>query len=263
MQAKDKTDSAPLILAVDTASKLTSIALSRGDQVIALFGAALDERRSARLWAEVEFLLGESEVTLKDIDLFAACTGPGGFTGLRVGIAAIKGFAQAVGRSVVGITSLEAAAFASLPAQRVYSMVNAYKGEVYSQLFSFDEAGVPVAESEPAAMEARAAIESVAEFDDIVFAGDAVTCNLEAIAQVGGSRFIADKGESIRSSGWLAKPSKEFLAGEIARLAFLKLERGEVTEAQELKACYVRQAEAEVKLSLGLIGTKIRKNIGL
>jgi len=260
MQAKYKTDSAPTILAVDTASKLTSIALSRGDQVIALFGASLDERRSVRLWAEVEFLLGESEVALKDVDLFAACTGPGGFTGLRVGIAAIKGLAQAVGRPVVGITSLEAAAFASQPARRVCSMVNAYKGEVYSQLFSFDEAGIPVSENEPVATEAIAAAERVTAFDEMVFAGDAVTCSLEAIGQIGGLRFVSD-GRG--SSGWIARPSKEFLAGEIARLAFLKFERGDTIEPQELRACYVRQAEAEVKLSLGLVGTKIRKNMGL
>lgn len=264
MLVKDKqTYDTPLILAIDTSSKLTSIALSRTDKLLAIFGAQLDERRSARLWAEVEFLLGEAGVALKEIDLFATCTGPGGFTGLRVGIAAIKGFAQAAARSVIGVTSLEVAAFAVRPASRVCSMVNAYKGEVYSQMFTFDKDGVPIAESEARAMASLSAAESVAEFDDIVFAGDAVSGSLEAILQVDDSRFVSTEGRSIGLSGWIAKPTEGFLAGEIASLAFLKYKRGEALEPEQLKACYIRQAEAEVKLSQGLLGTKIKKNIGL
>jgi tRNA threonylcarbamoyladenosine biosynthesis protein TsaB len=264
MPVKDKQpDAAPLILAIDTSSKLTSIALSKGNGLIAIFGAKLDERRSARLWAEVEFLLGEASVALKEVDLFATCTGPGGFTGLRVGIAAIKGFAQAAGRSVVGVTSLEVAAFAARPASRVCSMVNAYKGEVYSQLFTFDKDGVPIAESEPVARTSLSAAESVTEFDNIIFAGDAVSDSMEAIVQVGGSRFVSGEDKLNISNGWRARPTEGFLGGEIASLAFLKYKRGEAIEPEHLKACYIRQAEAEVKLSMGLLGTKIRKNIGL
>lgn len=262
MQTKDKGD-APLILALDTSSKATSIALSRGDQILVNFGARLDERRSARLWAEIEFLMGEADIALKDVDLFAVCTGPGGFTGLRVGIAAIKGLAQATGRFVIGITSLEAAAFAALPASRVCSMVNAYKGEAYSQLFDFDEDGVPVAESEPVVGRSLEVVERVTEFDEIVFAGDGVEESLDAISQVGGSRFNFDERGLSASSGWIARSVRNFPAIDIARLAFLKYKRGEAVGPQELKACYVRKAEAEVKLSLGLLGTKIRKNLGL
>lgn len=263
MLVKDKSDSDPLILAIDTSSSLTSVALSIGARSLAIFGAKLDERRSSRLWDEVEFLLGEAGVALKDIDLFVACTGPGGFTGLRVGISAIKGFAQAVNRPVIGITSLEAAAFAVWPAPRVCSMVNAYKGEVYSQQFVFDEDGRPIAENEPMAMASLSAAERVAEFDDMVFAGDAVSDTLEAISHVGGSRFMFGRDNLNISNGWIAKPTEGFLAGEIARLAFLKYKRDEVLLPEQLKALYVRQSEAEVKLALGLVGTKVRKNMGL
>ncbi len=237
-----------LVLALDTASKATSLALFAQTRTIATLGVEADERRSERLWAEVEFLLDEAGRTLADIDLFAVCTGPGGFTGLRVGIAAIKGFALASGRPVVGVTSLEAAAFAAAPAELVCALIGSYKGEVYSQLFSFDADGAPVAETEPAVGLITETIEQVAEIDDIVFAGDALAENLDAIRQSSGNR-----------QGWEIKATPRFMAESIARLAVIKSGRGLATTASELRACYVRRAEAEIKLSLGLLGSKIKR----
>ncbi|HEY7547634.1 MAG TPA: tRNA (adenosine(37)-N6)-threonylcarbamoyltransferase complex dimerization subunit type 1 TsaB, partial [Blastocatellia bacterium] len=185
---------------------------------------------------------------LADIDLFAVCTGPGGFTGLRVGMAAIKGFALASGRLVVGVTSLEAAAFRAAPAPVVCALIGAYKGEVYSQLFSFDSDGAPVAECEPAVGLITETIEQVAAIDDIVFAGDALAESLDTIEQFSGNR-----------RGWKIKKTPPFMAESIARLAVIKFCRGLATTASELQACYLRRAEAEIKLSMGMVGSKIRR----
>jgi tRNA threonylcarbamoyladenosine biosynthesis protein TsaB len=187
-------------------------------------------------------------MTLADIDLFAVCSGPGSFTGLRVGMAAIKGFSLASGRPAVGVTSLEAAAFTAAPASLACALIGAYKGEVYSQLFSFDSEGVPVAECEPAVGLITETIEQVAGIDDIVFAGDALAESLETIEQFGGNR-----------QGWKIEETPRFMAESIARLAVIKSRRGLATTASELQACYVRRAEAEIKLSLGLVGSKIRR----
>src|ERR1044072_9199241 len=145
---KTAAGSEPLILALDTTSKLTGVVVSKGATIIGNFSATLDENRSTKLWEILDFLLGMMGLKITAIDLFAACTGPGGFTGLRVGIASTKAFASATGKLTIGITSLEAQASSVNFATSVYSIINAYKGEVYSQLFSIGDDQIPMAQNE-------------------------------------------------------------------------------------------------------------------
>jgi len=164
-------ENGPLIFALDTSSDLTGMALTRGNHSVANLGVEFDGNRSERLWGEVDFLLGEAGLSIKDVELFSVCVGPGGFTGLRVGIASIMGLASATARPIIGVTSLEAAAFAAGPATSVFAMLGAYKGEVYSQLFSFDEEGAPLAEDSPSVKTVEKALEQVSHLDDVVFTG--------------------------------------------------------------------------------------------
>lgn len=252
LSRQESTIAEPVILALDTSSKATSIAVARGAQLISSMGAPADEKRSERLWSEVRSLLAEVEMTVGNVDVFSACVGPGAFTGLRVGMAAVKGLATASDKPVVGVTSLEAAAFSAGPAGYVCALVNSYKGEVYSQLFSFDGEGVPVAQNDPMVSTFENALERVTHLDQVVFAGDAAEAGAEVI-----SRTAAARGER----KWVIKQSEHSLAEDVARLAFLKYKRGELESAAALKACYVRPAEAEIKLSLGLLGSKIKRSM--
>ncbi len=249
----------PLILALDTSSKTTSMDIARGADIIKLFTARPGDTRSEHLWAEVESLLSEVGAAINDVELFSVCAGPGGFTGLRVGIAAVKGFALATGRPVIGVTSLEAAAMEASAADMACAMVNAYKNDVYWQLFSFDADHLPVAESEPRVSTVNETIETVAEIDDLVFVGDGAAASAEIIRQAGGERFKPE-GEN-KEPLWRIKEPNDALANQIARMAFKKYVRGETHTAKSLQACYVRPAEAEVKLSLGLLGSKIQRSI--
>lgn len=256
MEGKSHNQPAPVILAVDTSSKVTSLAVARGDQVLVSFGGDPDEKRSEKLWTEVGALLTDAGVGIKDVDLYAVCVGPGGFTGLRVGIAAVKGYAAATGKPVVGITSLEATAFSIGPAPVVCAMVNAYKGEVYWQMFSFDSEGVPVAINEPAVDAINEVILRlrVLRINDVLFTGPGAIEHLEMIKMAGGARFRAIP--DARKSGWTVMESPTHLAGQVARLAFIRFRRGETASAEDLRACYVRASDAEIKLSLGLLGVK-------
>lgn len=239
----DSSENLPVILALDTSSKLTSIAIARGNHVIANFEVELDDNRSARLWELLDFLLGTVALKVEDINLFAACIGPGGFTGLRVGIAAVKGLAESTQKPTVGVTSLEAVAAAAFPATHVCVLSNAYKGEVYTQRFSFDENGMPVAESEPAVCLLSEALAGVTEIKNLTFAGDGADNNAEAI-------FQFNKGVSSSQSSaneWSVKKVSRFLAGQVARLAYDKLLKGEAVEPEKLKACYVRSADVKIK----------------
>jgi tRNA threonylcarbamoyladenosine biosynthesis protein TsaB len=241
----------PIILALDTSSKATSLAIARGAALLRSIGAPPGEKRSETLWADVRSLLAELELTIGDVDLFAVCVGPGGFTGLRVGMSAVMGFSAATDKPIVGVTSLEAAAFAADSAVSVCAMVTAYKGEVYSQLFS-SGGGVPVARNDPMVSTLEKALERVAEESALVFAGDGAETGAEAIRSA---------AESRAEGKWATHRSDHRLAEDVAHLAFLKYSGDDVETVKRLKACYVRPAEAEIKLSLGLLGSKIKRSM--
>ena len=233
------------------------MAIARGDEVLESFTARADEKRSERLWLDVQELLDKAGFVISDIELFGVCTGPGNFTGLRVGISAVKGFAAATGKPVAGVTSLEAAALAAKGAAAVCAMINAHRGEVYSQLFEFDDRGAPVAALEPLVSTAVKAVERIARLDEVAFIGDGAIDNADVIREVGGARAAAGESPGVFRIEQGAEP----VANRIARLAYLRFVRGETGTAEGLRACYVRPAEAEIKLSLGLLGTKIQRSI--
>jgi tRNA threonylcarbamoyladenosine biosynthesis protein TsaB len=232
----------PLILALDTSSKFTSLAVAQGRLGIASFGAELGENCSEKLWTEIDSLLSKAGLKLDSIELFSVCVGPGRFTGLRVGIAAVKGLAMATERPIVGSTSLEAIAFAAGPSLPVLAMINAHRGDVYWQLFSFDECGIAVPAGPETVSTIEAALERVAHIDNLVLSGDA--CENSSV------KLLSAQRRQRATLNWFIKPPPKLLAETLAQLACLKLARGQVTNAAELRAVYVRPAEAEIKSGL-------------
>lgn len=228
--------------------------MARGAEVLKSVSTPTDEKRSERLWSEVESLLVGLGLTIAGMNAFAVCVGPGGFTGLRVGMAAAKGFAVALNRPIVGVTSLEAAAFAAGPAPHVCAMVNAYKNEVYSQLFSVasDPAALPVALNGPLVSTLEKALDRVAELTALIFAGDGAGTATE---------IIEARSLMLGNMAWVIQGSDSCGAEVVSRIALLRYDLGEAGEAGSLKACYVRPAEAEIKLSLGLLGSKIKRSM--
>lgn len=125
--------SVPLrILSLDTASDRVSVALLEGDEVKAELRMASLENRSARLLPSIAYLLRDVGWTLRDLGLIAAGTGPGSFTGIRVGIATALGLAQALSVPFAGISCLDALALAAaLPAGRLGVAMDARRAQVY------------------------------------------------------------------------------------------------------------------------------------
>jgi tRNA threonylcarbamoyladenosine biosynthesis protein TsaB len=250
-------ESERILLALDTSSKVTSLAVAKGSEVLKWIGAPADEKRSERLWSEVQALLAGLGLRIADVDAFAVCIGPGGFTGLRVGMAAAMGFAVARNKPIVGVTSLEAAAFAAGPAPYVCAMVNAYKNEVYSQSFSIGDDGLPgalpVALNAPLVSTVDKAIERVAAVKEpVLFTGDAAEIRIDVVGRSAGA--LGDRM-------WAIKRPVQCVAEYIAEIALIKYSQGEAKSVESLRACYVRPAEAEIKLSLGLLGSKIKRSM--
>jgi len=242
-----------LHLAIDTSSLLTSIYLSQGSNVVGSLAVRISDRRSERLWSQIDFVIREAGLRVGDIDLFSVCTGPGGFTGIRVGMAAAKGLAMAAGRPLIGVTSLEAVAAAAGEGPAILAMTRASKGEVFSQLFRCDALACPVAQEAPTVSSPDKAIEGVAAINQLIIIGDAANDNADLI-----QKFASSK-PGRRRRDWVLRPCPEMLAPFVARVASARHQAGDYQDSGQVRATYVRPAEAQTKLALGLVGPGLRR----
>jgi tRNA threonylcarbamoyladenosine biosynthesis protein TsaB len=136
-------DHPPLVLAVDTSSACASFAIAHGEVVIASLKTDAPIPHSKTFFNQVSSLLQTSEVSLSEMDAFAAATGPGSFTGLRVGLSAVMGLSHALCVPAVGVNSLDALALASKATGKVLVMINAGREEVYVGLRFIREDKIP------------------------------------------------------------------------------------------------------------------------
>ena len=121
----------PVILAIDTASPQASLTVSRAEDIIATLTVRDNRPHSQTLFSHISTLLRIAETNIEDIGAFAAATGPGSFTGLRVGLAAIKGLAESLNKPGFGVDSLDLLALASGADGAHIVMINAGREEVY------------------------------------------------------------------------------------------------------------------------------------
>ncbi len=113
-----------------------SVAVSRGDEILGVVSGDAGISHSNTLLGDVDKLLAQTQITLSQIDLFAVATGPGSFTGLRIGIATVKALAATLDRPSAGIPTLEAVALSGGVSAESVALLPAGRGEVFTQLFS-------------------------------------------------------------------------------------------------------------------------------
>ena len=124
-----------MILSVDTTHEFGSIALAGGDAVLEEVPLHSPDGFGHVLFGHLQRILDRHRVDLKQIDCFAAASGPGSFTGVRVGLACVKGLAEAVGKPVVGVSNLRAIAeFGTEPLRAV--LLDARRGEIYGAVYT-------------------------------------------------------------------------------------------------------------------------------
>jgi len=124
----------PLILAVDTTHEHGSIALARGDELLEQMPLRAAEGFGQILYGSLGEVLERHRVALAGLDLFAAASGPGSFTGVRVGLACVKGLAEALRKPAVGVSNLAALAYFGSGPLRA-AMLDARRGEVYGAAY--------------------------------------------------------------------------------------------------------------------------------
>jgi tRNA threonylcarbamoyladenosine biosynthesis protein TsaB len=211
-----------LILAVDTTHEFGSIALTRGEQTIEEVLLHAPDGFGHVLYEHLERLLNRHGTEIADISCFASASGPGSFTGVRVGLACVKGLAHAQGRPAVGVSNLEAlSTFGSSPLRAV--VLDARRGDVYGAVY--DSRRRPIA---PETVSRFAAWMETLPAGDLEFIGTDLGPFLAALA---GRRTIT---------------APRALAGAVARIALERLRAGEALDPAAVDANYVRRSDAEL-----------------
>ena len=221
----------PLLLAIETATRITSVALLRGDDLIAEACGAEGAAAAETLLPEIDRLLRENEVSVADLDAFAVSIGPGSFTGLRVGLATLKGLAFGSDRPVARVPTLSALAWVSrrrdLP---VAALLDARRGEMYAAVYDLGDDG-PQPRLDEGVYGPHELIPHLPP-ECILVGEGAEVFGPEIRDQLGTGVAVAGGAASAAAVGWIA-----------ARM----LARGEGVAAADLVPHYVRRAEAEVQ----------------
>jgi tRNA threonylcarbamoyladenosine biosynthesis protein TsaB len=119
-------------LSIDTSTRRGGVALLTGEGLSAELRLASTKTHSARLLGSIRFLLNSQDWDLNDLELVAACLGPGSFTGIRIGVATALGLAQSLSIPFAGISGLDAAAFGQFtPSGRLGVVMDAQRRQVY------------------------------------------------------------------------------------------------------------------------------------
>ena len=220
------------ILALETSTLAGSAALLEGGRIVgeSLLDVALTH--SERLMAMVDRLIQDSGWRAADLEALAVSTGPGSFTGLRVGIATAKGLALALGVPVAPVPTLDALAW-NLPFADalVCPLLDARKGEVYLALYRWREDRVERC-SEYLALSPRAVAARLTS--PAIVLGDGVAACLP---------FLSDLGAGLRVAPVSHSMPRATIVGQ---LGCAMLESGQAVTADALAPLYLRPSEAEL-----------------
>lgn len=213
-----------MILSIDTTSEFGSIALSEHGLNIEEVLLHSPDGFGHILFPHLEKLLGRHGVTVNQMDCFAAASGPGSFTGVRIGLAAVKGLAEAAGKPVVPVSNLRALAFFGKAPLRA-TVLDARRGEVYGALYdqALEVIGGEVVMKFPAWLETLPA---------------------------GGFEFVASDFSPFQS---VVDPSipvvkaPRALAAAIGCIAWGDYRAGRARDPAAIDANYIRRSDAELK----------------
>jgi tRNA threonylcarbamoyladenosine biosynthesis protein TsaB len=212
-----------LTLAVDTTGEYGSIALADSHGVREEILLHQPQGFSGVLFAHIQLLLARQSVTLNQIELFAGASGPGAFTGVRVGLAAMKGLGEVLSKPVVAVSNLRALAEYGKSEVRA-TVIDARRGEVFAALFN--DKGEQVIAEQVIPFQQLLGLLSDYKFEWISSGFDAF---LPAVTGTRFERFPVTR-------------APRAIAGTIAALAI----RGPLTDAAAIEANYVRRSDAEL-----------------
>ena len=215
-----------MILAIDTTHEFGSLALTEHGVVVEEILLHAPDGFNQVLFGQIGSLLDRHNCPIAAIDCFAAAAGPGSFTGVRIGIACVKGLAEATGKPALAVSNLQAiATFGEGPLRAV--VMDARRGEIYGAVY--DAAGRKVRD------------EVVAKFTDWL---ETLPAEVEFVATDFSPFRPALAGTKFEAAKIITAPRA--LAGAIGGIAQARLQSGATQDPAALDANYVRRADAEL-----------------
>lgn len=226
------------ILAVDSTAIAASVAVLEDDRLLGEFFIHTTQTHSQTLMPMVQQVLACTGVSLSDIDLFAVAAGPGSFTGVRIGVACVKGMAMAQNKPCVGVSTLEAMAYnMKSPGATICAVMDARREQVYNAVFRSNTDGFE-----------RITPDRALSIDEL-----AQECKIlsQPLFLVGDGAKLCYNTNGFQELSAILPPEpsqyqRAFGVGQAAYQAFLQ---GQTVTAAELVPVYLRlpQAERELK----------------
>lgn len=223
------------VLAVDTSSIVATVAVINEKRLVCEHILNHKKTHSEKLMPMIEEILTSSEIEINDIDIFAAATGPGSFTGLRIGVAAIKGFAHATNKPVVGVTTLEGLAYnTGVNPYLISPIMDARRNQVYNAIYLWENKELIVGQK-PRALSIEELIkETIKNNRQVIFTGDGVEVYKEILeTELGDLCIFPPFNQRINR------------ASSIAEIALKKANKGETEDYSTLVPFYLRKSQAE------------------
>ena len=226
------------VLGLDTSTPIASLALIADGAVVGSRARPVTSH-GATLPGAVDEVLGAAGLAIGDVGVIAVGTGPGSFTGLRIGLSWAKGIAMASGCALVGVPSFDAMALAALernntdPGRLVCVVMDARKGEVYAALYRVVADGL-----EKLSEELVIALEDLASriTEDVMFAGDQRAKNAAALVESRGHKVAVSETEVLDLRGVC-----------VAAIGGARFSRGQTDRAASLEPLYIRTLESTFK----------------
>ena len=222
------------VLGVDTATQSCSVAVIDDDAVLAESTLTGDETHSRHLLSLVDTVMGRAKLIPAQLDGFAVCVGPGSFTGLRIGIASVKGLAYALNKPVVGVSSLKTLAWqCQKTSHLICPLIDARKQEVYFGRYRYHNGALKVQGREQVASPAEA-VRDIRE--PTVFIGNGAELYRDLLS--------SKLGELAH---FVSGPQQIIQAAAIARLSLSRFFSQRTDDIHSLVPQYIRRSDAELK----------------
>ena len=210
------------------------MAVTDGDRVLALLPGDESRTHGERLPSEIARALDQAGVARERVDLLAVATGPGAFTGLRIGLSAMQGLAMALGKPVIGVSALEALAqqVESGSADLIVPWMDAQRGDVFATLIETSGAAI----EPPTAANPQVLLDSWRAHlagRHAIFIGDAAARDADVIMR--------------NADGRRETRTPTALAPQIASIGRRRAHNGESGPPHALEPIYVRRPDAEIE----------------
>jgi tRNA threonylcarbamoyladenosine biosynthesis protein TsaB len=235
---------APIILAVDTSSSEARLTVSNSENVIAALTIKSDRPHSQALFSQISTLLQLVDIKVEEIGAFAVGAGPGSFTGLRVGLAAVKGLADSLNKPCLGVDSLDLHALASGADGAHLVVLCAGRGEVYCGFRDValgDIVGRPISDKVGEPSSVLRAMTEYLRRSPLIVVGDGAYKYKEEV-----SDFINQLRVGTTEAIFL-KPGLN-ISSVLAQRAALLMKKNQTAPAMPH---YVRQSNAEIGAEIG------------